>query len=549
PDSASLIFSDFDAAHGVARIRQYHLADETLTDLTHPAEVDMNGAALSPDGQQWAFSGTVQGQHGLWLRQADAGIYTPLIAMANPGELVGASLRWSPDGAYIAYTRKNAYELVEVATGEVRGIENAASAAAVSWAPDASSLLFGTTGPSPQIRRYDIDAQAVADIASGQTPHWSADGRFALFIDSTGTAVMQHDLETGDEEVVAQAADLTPATLQAVASGHVGFLTGFEPSSQIYHCLTLAGRFVFNGVGLAVGDNVFAAIAADLSGNASSASESILITHRVDDQADLALTAADIQVLPAAPRVDEATRVSVTVHNQGMLTSADTTLSLVAINPDGSATALLNDHPIAPLVAGGQVVFSTPWTLGDLTGRYTLVAVVDPTNIVFENSEANNVALLDLLVTDDALPAISVSLDAFVYSSHQPVAVTVTVTNGGDPWTGRVDIAIEDRAGFSVATLPGETVAELAYSGRLSLTPTWETSGILAGEYRAVGRLYDPQDRLIAEAVAPFRIAAKADLTATVASERPVYAANEQVRATGVMTYVTGNQILTDTIA
>jgi subtilase family serine protease/fibronectin type 3 domain-containing protein len=549
PDSVSLIFNDVDAAHGVAMIRQYHLADETLTDLTNPSEVDMNGAALSPDGQQWVFSGTVQGQHGLWIRQGDAGIYTPLVAMANAGELVGASLRWSPDGAYIAYTRKNAYELVEVATGEVRRIENAASSAAVSWAPDASSLLFGTTGPSPQIRRYDIDAQAVADIAFGQTPHWSADGRFALFIDPTGTAVIRHDLETGVEEILAQEADLTPATLQAVASGHVGFLTGFEPSSPTYRRLSLAGRFVFDRVRLAVGDNVFAAIAADLSGNASSASESILITHRVDDQADLALTAADIQVLPAAPRVDDVTRVSVTVHNQGMLTSADTTLSLVAINPDGSATVLLNDHPIAPLVAGGWAVFSTPWTLGGLTGRYTLVAVVDPANIVFENSEANNVAIIDLLVTDDALPAISVSLDAFVYSSHQPIEVTVTATNGGDPWTGRVDIAIEDGAGFPVATLPGETIAELAYSGRLTLTPTWETSGILAGAYRAVSRLYDPQDRLIAEAVAPFRIAAKADLTATVASERPVYAANEQVRATGVMTYVTGNQMLTDTIA
>ncbi len=358
-DGTAFIFNDTDDTHGTSMVRQYHLAEATLSNVTNPAETDIDGAAFAPDGRQWAFSGSVQGQHGLWLSREDAGAYTPLVSTASAGELVGTSLRWSPDGVYLTYVRQQTRELVEVATGEVAMIESSASATAASWSPDAQSLIFDTTDASPQIRRYDIDLQASVSITLGQTPQWSPDGGSILFTDLTGRTIVRHELGTGAEVEIAQHGDLQPSTLQVVASGHVGFLTGDEIWEQTYHRLMLSGHFAFNGVSLNIGDQVFSTVAIDPAGNTSSASESILITYLVDHQADLALTATDIQVFPATPRIDDVARVSVTVRNQGEIASSSTVLSLVVVDPDGNATTLLSDEPVAPLVAGGQAAFSS----------------------------------------------------------------------------------------------------------------------------------------------------------------------------------------------
>jgi subtilase family serine protease/fibronectin type 3 domain-containing protein/flagellar hook assembly protein FlgD/Tol biopolymer transport system component len=546
-DSRTLIFNDRDARTGVGVIRQYDLAGDRITMLTEPAETDIEAAAISPDGRQLIVLGTVRGHNGLWRRALESETYISLLSETDGIDRM--SLHGSPDGKAMVYWRDGTYEILDMATGHIRYMEDAAIPESLRWSPRGQFLVYVAANPTHRIRVYEFATETIRDLATGLAPQWSADGRAIWYIDMDRTAVVRHNLETGDETRFLPGTALTPQTLEVVPSGFIGALSQAGTDPVTYHRLAPAGRFVVHPLRLVPGDNIVTAMALDIAGNASLASESLVVTHRVGEQADLAIDMADLVILPAAPRAGELARISVTIENRGDGDAEATTLSLVAIDPKGTAQTVVDDFRLQPLAAGARTTHAIGWTVGAHTGTYTLVAVVDPENTLLERSEANNVALRQLLVPAAMGPAVAVRTDAVAYGANQAVDITVQLSNSGEPWDGQLQIAIEDANGIPVLLLRQEVIAALAYGERLVFDAHWHTSATFAGAYRAIAQLVDPRGGVMASAAAPFRIVEKALLTATVSTDRLVYGANEPVRVTGRADYNSGNQLLSGLVA
>ena len=540
--SRMLIFNDRDIDAGVGVIRQYDLAADRVTTLTDPAETNIAAAAVSPEGQQLIVLGAVRGHRGLWRRVLESETYVSLLR--ETAGIDGTSLRWSPDGENLAYKRDDAYEILDMATGHIRYIEDAATPASLSWSPRGQFLVYVAANSTHQLRVYELATESIRDLVMGLAPQWSADGRAIWYMDPDRTAVVRLDLESGDETRFLQDSELIPQTLEVVASGLIGVLSQVNTVSATYHRLTPAGRFVIHPMRLVPGDNIVTATALDSAGNASPASESLVVTHQVGERADLAVTTADLVVMPTAPRAGESARVSMTIENRGDWDAEATTLALVVIDFEGIPQTLFDHFRIPPLAVGARTTHTIEWTVGAHAGTYTLVATVDPENTVLEHSEANNVALRELLVPDAVGPALAVSTDAASYDADQAVDIRVQLSNSGEPWDGQLEIAIEDENGFSVVQLRQEVIAALAYGERVTFDANWHTGTTFAGTYRAMARLVDPEGVVMASAAAPFRIVEKALLTATVSADRLVYGVNEPVRVTGWADYHTGNQLL-----
>ena len=546
PDSSALLFNQFDPVNRTFVVRQYMLVDNHLENLTNAKETDIAAAVASPDGTRLIVSGAVRGRFGLWLLDSATQNYTPLVSTGSATVIDGTSLQWSPDGAYLAYKRQNAYELVNIATGATRSIDPAASVYPPQWAPDGQALLYASTNPPAQIRRYDLHTGTAQDVAIGLAPQWSADGQALVYMDKTATTVISRNLATGTETTLVQDTVLIPKSLQVVPGGFVGVLSTPTTAASTYRRLTLPGHVVFAHVSVEHGDNSFTARTIDAAGNISAASEAILITYQGANQADLTLAADAVLVLPAIPRAGERTHVSVTVSNSGELAAAATTVSLVALNPAGEATVLLDEAALPALPAGENYTLTAEWTVTGGSGRYTLVAVVDPNNTIVEQSKVNNVTLKDLLVPATALPTVTVSTDAPVYHAQQLVTATGRLTNGGDAWTGQVVISVTDATGFLVQTLQDEVLTGLAYGESREFTATWQTGATFAGAYQIVARLVDPPGTVIAVATAPFTLAESTSLISSVASDQRTYTAHTQVQVTGTLAYTAGNALLPD---
>ena len=101
------------------------------TSIIVPAEVGAIGGnrnatlALSPDGRQLAFTASdTSGHTMLWIRALDA-----LNARPLPDTQDAVSPLWSPDGRWLAFVANDALKRIEIATGRVTTVCNAAWAA------------------------------------------------------------------------------------------------------------------------------------------------------------------------------------------------------------------------------------------------------------------------------------------------------------------------------------------------------------------------------------------------------------------------------------
>ncbi len=543
PDGTRLLFNDDNPARGASIIRQYEPSRDHLTDLTEAPDTNIRAAVVSPNGTQLLLNGTVQGREGLWLRAYHDDHYTLLIAATN---IATSSLSWSPDERSIVYTHDHELNILDVETGQVR-TQLATTDQAPQWAPDGQSLLYvPRASPPNQLQRYDLTTQTTQDIAIGRFPQWSADGQSILYLDPASQSLLRHDLSATVTTVLLDNLMLDHDHLQAVPSGFIGLATGPSHEAHTYRRLAPAGQVIFDSIRLQPGDNSYTATAIDAANNTSSASNSIIISHPISEQANLSLTVNDIRILPTVPSRNDLAHISLTIHNRGDLTSKATTVSLLVINPEGASVTLLDDYQIGPIAATDHLTITTDWQVENLAGRYTLVAVVDPDNTVSEHSDADNVALKDLVVPSASDLVVTVNTPTLVYQPNQVVDVAVSVANGGDVWTGNIEVRIEDANGFPVQLLIAQDITQLAYGTQLDFTATWATGSTFAGPYRIVAQLIHPSRIVATSATAPFRIVEAANLHATIISDRLHYTANEQVQVTGEISYQAGNQLLSE---
>jgi Tol biopolymer transport system component len=165
--------------------------------------------AWSPDGKQIAFT---EGRYGgprerssmsVYVAAANGGTARRLAACGLCGEQWGATLGWSPDGKWLAFSRDtglSGYEslwIVAAAGGKPRRVTDCHTCADVIpvWSPDGKLLVFQRIGAVGPNGLYTVrpDGSDLKRIANGGAPQWSPDGTRIAFDATRGIEVANVD--------------------------------------------------------------------------------------------------------------------------------------------------------------------------------------------------------------------------------------------------------------------------------------------------------------------------------------------------------------------
>jgi len=539
-DGEHLLAGRYDSDTGETVLGSYGVGDGTFKDLVR---LDwMDGAVPSPDGRLAAVVGQHDQFEGLFLIDLTSGETTDLVADdSRTFDVEG--LAWSPDGTHLADAHRISYdwqiEVAAVATGTVTVVEDAPRDSwNPTWAPGGDELAYAaSTSGWDQLWTYRLDTgaaeQLTTDAVDHILPQWSPDGsRIAYLRDFV--AVDALDLETGEVTVLEVLTNWWDSLVWN-GSGRLGTIDDGQAVR-----ITPPGLFAVEDVPLLVGDNAFTAQAVDEAGNLGALSAPAVVTLTAAGGPNLAVSATDLTVLPAVPLAGQTVTLSATVRSTGAVDAPASSLSLVLLDPAGAAHPVA-DVPLDPLASGTGRTVSETATLDGAPGRWRLVAVVDPLDRLFEADENDNRAEQAFPVPADGTPVVFVATDRDEYGPEEDVAITAELANAGDEWSGTLKVAIEDAAGYPVEALDPVDVPALAAGSLETHELTWSTGAVFAGDYRVVARLLDGAGMPIGEAEAPFAIASASRLSASVTTDRAMFAAGETVHLAGTVQYQEGN--------
>lgn len=154
PDGSVILFrtsADGAARANLAVIRPDGTGLRVLTAALPATMTDISSPAWSHDGTRIAFIGAVNGQHKVWVMNADGSNAHQVTTDAG----FDSSPTWSPDGTTIAFTRWNTTTpdthgedlmFVHVASGAVQRLALAGDQRDPTWSPDGLFIAFsGTT--------------------------------------------------------------------------------------------------------------------------------------------------------------------------------------------------------------------------------------------------------------------------------------------------------------------------------------------------------------------------------------------------------------------
>ncbi|MDX2000453.1 MAG: CARDB domain-containing protein, partial [Thermoanaerobaculia bacterium] len=505
-------------------------------------------AVPSPDGRYLAVLGEVEFELGVFLYDLSAGTF--LRVLTDPyWWFDSTSLTWSPTGDRLAYRRTSpnaAYETVDLETLAVTVLTTQPTDSQIQFTLDGQAVVYGGLDPltsEAAVFRYPLPNGPAESL----TPVWaelgqlSPDQRQLFYVDDFGTAILRN-LATGEEITLEDQISGSFLNWSAwVPSGHLlvgnfGYQARIEP----------AGRFEFPPVNLLAGDNVFTALATEPSGLMSPDSEAMVVRTVTGERPDLAITAADIVLLPPVARTGQTVRISVTVENRGTAEAPASEGAIVVLGPGGFQATVLDGPAWSALAPGGRQTVVRDVVVGTLPGSYTVAAGADPRGRILELDELNNRAQVLLAVAEPGVPVFDVVTDRALYSAGDPVVVTARVTNASDqPFTGQVSLAIVDAAGFLVETLAPQPVTGLPFGQTATITAPWDSTGIFAGDYRVEGALANAAGVEVATDDATFALGADSRVAAQVATDRGLYELGQTVRIEAVVMALGGNVTVT----
>lgn len=546
-DGKQLIFVDRDSRTFNYLVRAYRLSDGTTSNVIDANADHIRTAVLSPNGSTLAVVGRRFSESGLWRVDVATNAWVLLLA-DDVWSFDAGSLAWSSDSNQIAYRRSGqapAIETINASSGTVNVVESNSGDSNPRWSPDGSALLYTAMRAGiEQVWHYNTTTQTARaltrdDIWSYE-PVWTQDGR--AFVYSNDNNELRLQSLAGDDARVIASGDPNSGYVYGLQSVRSGYLAAWLDNKLVR--IAPPGRFEYPATMLEVGDNIFSATARDVSGNISEQSPAMIVNYRVQDRADLVLTDKDIRILPAAPALGEAARISITVRNLGAAAAPASEMSLLVVDPAGRTTTLISGFAVNPLSPNASQSVSADWRVEAGEGAYHIVAIADVSNALAEVSEANNLGLRTLAVAGSSLPQVRAATDKSRYEANDEVVASATITNNGESFAGRIELAIEDSGGYLVRKILSKPIS-LAYATNITEAAHWNAGNTFAGNYQLRASLYDNANALVGEAVAPFAIGAVAALNANVNTDRALYTANDNVHAVGTISYVNGNSLLT----
>jgi hypothetical protein len=185
----------------------------------------------------------------------------------------------------------------------------------------------------------------------------------------------------------------------------------------------------------------------------------------------------------------------------------------------------------------------------ELNGSNDLYAVADSDLHVAECDETNN--QVSIPITDaHALGTIQAATDAVEYGPNSPVQLNAVIENTGALQANfSAVLKIEDSEGNPVAEFAPIVISDLAGGASTAIQPVWNTGLILSGGYKLHGLLFDAAGNLAHEQSIAFTIVngVLPALEARVSTDKPVYAAFDQVQLAGRLANTSQNTILPPT--
>ncbi len=304
----------------------------------------------------------------------------------------------------------------------------------------------------------------------------------------------------------------------------------------------LPGVFLFPNVSLASGDNIFSAFAVDSANNIGLDSAPIVITRIDESLPDLQAT---IEFSPAVGVINQDTGIQLRVSNTGSVLAEQAQYSLVVLDSVGNQTVLAQNATIPSLAAGLSSTLNNVWR-PQIAGTYTFVLALDPSGLIREKSESNNVVIAELQVATEGVPLVSLALGrtqtgTYLFEPSATLMGDLEFVNASESFTGSLELAIVDNADFEVTLLSSQTFNAVPFNHRLNLPFQWSANGIFAGGYAVVARVLDSNGNQISEQRVSFTINANLQLVSGLSTGQSAYGPHDNASITASILNQGGN--------
>jgi tricorn protease len=171
------------------------IASGVVENVTATATAREHGVALSPDGQEVAYLSDATGEYELYVRSLAGGAAKQL---TGGSKVWGFAPTWSPDGRRLAYAdHSRRLHIVEVATGRAREVDRDDFADLTDhvWSPDGLWLAYTRRNAAriEQVWLYSVadgSRHAVTDAAFGSfSPVFDPAGRWLYVLSKRDTGL------------------------------------------------------------------------------------------------------------------------------------------------------------------------------------------------------------------------------------------------------------------------------------------------------------------------------------------------------------------------
>lgn len=426
----------------------------------------------------------------------------------------------SPNGQNLALIDGDQLVMLSLADGkstrvDASGIDGNGS---LVWTPDGQSLYFqGISSGINQVLRLGLGEGTPVAV----TNHYKRVHDFS--ISSFGVMAFLSGRELYVQNGVAPASRLIDMEndVQRIEWTKSGAL--LVSGNMGFKSLLIPGIGLFPPVQLKVGENLFAGRTTDTSGNVGPISAPISVTYGTGQSGkpDFSLQTTDVRVLPLVPQKGMPARITVVANNVGTVTAAGAAIRMVAIAPDGTQRELLSTRT-REMVAGGSETFRAD-TIFNLAGNWQLSVAMDTADEVDELSEDNNVVVVPVRVVEGgSARTASVLVQDAQYQVGATLHGSVTMFNGQADIAGQLKISIEDTQGYTVATLPSQSLSLLSYGQSRTADFSWTVPAIFDASYVVRAQWMQGAEQ-IAQSVASFKVVPRVQVEAKIASDSSTY--------------------------